>query len=77
MIFGFILGFIFALILITISYLVIRKLIFRFGNQIVSGVEKELSKLQDKTLSIDICYPDLRTEIFNKEGSQIDDLISK
>ena len=71
----FLLGFIAGIVWVFIGILIIREVIFRFGKQISSKIENDIARMHDATIQTTIIYPDTTKEIFNKEESNLEDLL--
>jgi len=75
---AFFCGFALCLIFFTVSYLVLRELIFKYGKFITRKLENEINLFDEATKEgTEIVYPDNSKEIFDKEDSQIEDLLKE
>jgi Fe2+ transport system protein B len=73
---GFFTGLIFGIILFLVAYAIMREIIFKWGKPLGRMLENQLNEYADKTSgATQIVYPDLTTEMFNKEGSTLEDII--
>lgn len=75
---AFFCGFVLCLIFFTVSYWVLRELIFKYGKFITRKLENEINLFDEATKEgTEIIYPDNSKEIFDKEDSQIEDLLKE
>jgi len=71
---GVIVGFTFCFILFLVAYAMVKELIDRWGVEIKQKALNNLSKLEEKTISANIVYPDFGAEKFAQSES-IDELL--
>ena len=72
----FFLGFITCLVIVFIALVLVDKIIFQYGKSISKFAEKRVIRLQDASMQgADIIYPKKSEEIFNAEGTTIDNLL--
>lgn len=75
---AFFCGFALCFIFFIVSYLVLRELIFKYGKFITRKLENEINLFDEATKDgTEIIYPDETREIFDKEDSQIEDLLKE
>lgn len=74
MIIGFIAGIVFTLVSFIVAYIIIDRLIFRYGKQVVRQIESKLNDCEQQTMDkTSIVYPNYTEEVFLKEDSTLDD----
>lgn len=71
----FLLGFLTCFIFFIVAYITIREIIFKYGKTFVKKIEAEIVRLEDSTKDTEIIYPNYTQEIFNKENSNLEDLL--
>jgi len=75
---GFVAGFAFCFIFFMVSYIILREIIYKYGQQIRRRLEHELDGLEEKTkFGTEIIFPDDSKDIFKNEDTTIDDLVKK
>ena len=71
---GFIAGVIFTIISFIVAYVIVEKLIFRHGKQMVRKIEDKVSEFEQSTMDkTDIVYPNYTEEVFLTEGTTLND----
>jgi len=73
---GFFIGFIFCSFLAITAFIVIKEIMFKYGIPIKHYAERALDNLEEKTKDgTTIVFPETTREIFNKEDSNLSDLL--
>ena len=74
MIIGFISGVTFTIVSFIVAYIIIDKLIFKYGKQVVRQIENKLNDFDNQTMDkTSIVYPNYTKEVFLQEDSTLED----
>ncbi len=78
LIFGIIIGILLSILFVIVSYIILRQIIIKNGENVRNAIEKETSMLKNATLSHDgIVFPETEKEVFLNENSELSDLIKE
>jgi ABC-type antimicrobial peptide transport system permease subunit len=73
---GVIIGILIGIIFFLIAYAIMREIIFKHGKPIGRMIEDKLNTFETQTRdTAQIVYPDYSKEVFEHEGSTLNDLI--
>lgn len=71
---GFFCGIVFTFICFVVAYVILRELIFKYGKPIGRMIENQLNQMESKTQEgTEIVFPNHYEEMFNKDGSTLED----
>lgn len=69
-------GFMLCFVFFFVSYVVLKKIIFKYGKEIKRKIEKEIYNLEQPCIDgAEILFPDETVEVFKKQDSKLDDLL--